>query len=225
MATHSLFSLLILLFLTVLNPSHVAAARLPYSNLRFSNRDSTDSYYTCIAAKRETAALKSSKLGAIKESQIFKQKERSHDFSPEVCAKVISRFPKACVSSFDSGMKAFLQSAIAMIPLAMMWDIKKIRQPKVWVASALKTGVEWAKYSGLYMGGDEFFAKMRNRDDRYNSYFGSALTSAVLRIEEGPLSMIQGFVVGYGFMFALDQVMLSMPQPEEGASIPAQSRR
>lgn len=62
----------------------------------------------------------------------------------------------------------------------------------------------------------------RAKVDRWNSYVGSGLVSALLRMDEGPIGVAQGFVVGVGFFYLIDQMMpnnptLNAPNPNEMA--------
>lgn len=55
-------------------------------------------------------------------------------------------------------------------------------------------------------GGEVLCRSLRDVDDDFNTYIGSGLAAALLRYEDGPLGMLQGFAIGYGFMFAIERV-------------------
>lgn len=76
----------------------------------------------------------------------------------------------------------------------------------MWVKAGAKTGLTWSKIGAFFTAAEIFSLKIRNVDDRINEFIGSGVTSAILRIEEGPLGVIQGFIVGYGFMYAFEEL-------------------
>ena len=63
---------------------------------------------------------------------------------------------------------------------------------KYWLKEGCTVGVEWARISALFSGSEEFCLKIRNKKDRWNSYIGSGMVSAVLRVNEGPIGVVQG---------------------------------
>ena len=59
---------------------------------------------------------------------------------------------------------------------------------------------------------------------------GSGIVSALLRIDEGPVGIVQGFVVGVGFFYVIDQMMpnnpmLNAPNPGEVSAAAKGARR
>lgn len=122
--------------------------------------------------------------------------------------KVVSRIPNSIYLSLKSSTISFVTSCGVLIPVGLVMNINKPKPIDAWLLRGVSSGMEWAKISAFYTGGETFFLNVRGKDDRMNAYLGSAVASALLRIEEGPLGMIQGFVVGYGFMYAIDQLVV-----------------
>jgi hypothetical protein len=56
----------------------------------------------------------------------------------------------------------------------------------------LKVGVEWSRISALFQGSEVLISKLRDKQDRWNSYIGSGILSAALRYQEGPIATLQG---------------------------------
>ena len=90
----------------------------------------------------------------------------------------------------------------------------------------MKVGSEWSRISALFSAAEEFCGSVRDKRDKWNTYIGSGIVSAVLRINEGPVGVAQGifviqiqmplttifyniscsvgFAAGFGFFYAID---------------------
>mmetsp|Transcript_31600 Transcript_31600/g.34545 ORF Transcript_31600/g.34545 Transcript_31600/m.34545 type:complete len:266 (+) Transcript_31600:242-1039(+) len=128
-----------------------------------------------------------------------------------------SRTPLALKETIFSSADSFFNSLLAIIPIGLIYNIKQIRTVKLWLKNGVMTGLEWGKVTAIYAGGETFCKAIRGVDDRQNAYLGSGLASAVLRIQDGPIGMLQGFAIGYVFLIAVDSVLkhtdASVPLP------------
>eukprot|EP01039_Chlorochromonas_danica_P007760 gene7760-8571_t len=123
------------------------------------------------------------------------------------------RLPMALRESLVTSSSSFLQSAVMLIPIGLLLNVQLIRSNVVeWLRKGAAVGVEWSKIGAVFVGGEILCQKLRACDDRLNVYVGSGLSSAVLRIEEGPFGMLQGFLVGYAFMYVIDKFFVETPQ-------------
>ena len=63
---------------------------------------------------------------------------------------------------------------------------------KLWASEGIKVGTEWSRISALFSAAEEFCSGVRAKKDKWNTYIGSGIVSAVLRINEGPVGVVQG---------------------------------
>jgi hypothetical protein len=63
---------------------------------------------------------------------------------------------------------------------------------KLWASEGVKVGTEWSRISALFSAAEEFCSGVRAKKDKWNAYIGSGIVSAVLRINEGPVGVVQG---------------------------------
>jgi len=123
----------------------------------------------------------------------------------------IRRIPVAAIGALKASTKSFISSSAVLIPVGLVMNINKPRPIDAWIMRGAATGIEWAKIGAYFVGGEVMFANLRNKDDRINAYLGSGLTSGLLRMDEGPLGIAQGFAIGYGFMYAIDKFIVDDP--------------
>lgn len=124
---------------------------------------------------------------------------------------VVSRLPRAVGESMVESIRTFVSSTCVLVPVGLVMNANNIRHFKVWMSKGASTGIEWAKISTIFTGTEVFVGRLRNVDDRINAYIGSGTTSAVLRVKDGRLAMVQGFVVGYVFMAVIDTFLSDLP--------------
>ncbi|KAJ1432754.1 hypothetical protein B484DRAFT_429772 [Ochromonadaceae sp. CCMP2298] len=124
---------------------------------------------------------------------------------------VVKRTPVAALRALKTSVKSFTSSCMVLIPVGLVMNINKPKPIDAWIMRGAATGIEWAKIGAYFVGGEVLCANLRNKDDRMNAFLGSGLTSALLRIDEGPLGMAQGFAIGFGFMFAIEQFIVDEP--------------
>lgn len=132
----------------------------------------------------------------------------------ESLAKRVIRMPKEVVITTA---KSFISTAQVMVPIGCMLQIRTLFKdgPKLWVKTGSKMGVEWGVISGAFAGGEAFFAVLRGKQDRWNTYFGSGLASAIMGAKDGPLGVVQGFCAGFAFIYAIDRFL-----PSGGEELP-----
>lgn len=126
---------------------------------------------------------------------------------------MVKRLPSVPLALAKTGGLSFIQTGAVMIPLSMVLKINTLFKSgfKVWIKTGSKMGIDWAVFSGVFAGGVSFFATVRDKDDRWNTYLGSGLASAMTRIKDGPMGVCQGFAQGFAFLYAIDQFL-----PPEG---------
>ena len=143
---------------------------------------------------------------------------------PAEAGKMLRRAPALPVALLKSGGVSFLQTAGVMIPLGLVINVKLLFKvgAKAWLKQGSKLGMDWASISGLFAGGETFFATLRGSEDRWNVYLGSGLASAVMGgAKEGwPMGAVQGFAAGFFFMLAVDQFL----PPEGVPTVPMSAR-
>ena len=94
-----------------------------------------------------------------------------------------------------------------MLPIGLMLKFGCLKEGiKPWIQKGSQLGIEWGTLSAIFSGGESFFANIRQKRDRWNSYMGSGLTSACMRIKEGPKSIIMNFCIGFAFMYVVDMI-------------------
>jgi len=97
-----------------------------------------------------------------------------------------------------------------MLPIGLMLKFGCLKEGiKPWIQKGSQLGIEWGTLSAIFSGGESFFANIRQKRDRWNSYMGSGLTSACMRIKEGPKSIIMNFCIGFAFMYIVDMIVPS----------------
>ena len=114
------------------------------------------------------------------------------------------RLIPAYMQGVKSACQGFISTVAVITPVGMLWHIKHIRTPKVWAGKGYVMGRDWGRTSAFFLGGEVFAEKIRNKKDRWNSYVGSGLGSAALRMDEGPMGMVNGFIFGFGFLYIFD---------------------
>ena len=80
---------------------------------------------------------------------------------------------------------------------------------KVWIQNGSKLGIEWGTLSAIFSGSESFCANIRQKHDRWNSYIGSGMASACMRLNEGPKGIFMNFCVGFAFMYVIDMLVPS----------------
>ena len=80
---------------------------------------------------------------------------------------------------------------------------------KVWIKDGSKLGIEWGTLSAIFSGSESFFANIRQKQDRWNSYIGSGMASACMRLSEGPKGIVMNFCIGFAFMYVIDMLVPS----------------
>lgn len=101
----------------------------------------------------------------------------------------------------------------------LLLNVNMIKDPKVWMKKGVYTGLDWAAIGAYFVAGETFCAKIRNVDDRLNSYIGSGVSAAMLRMKEGPYGIAQGFIVGYAFMYVIDRMVGDTVHPAAGPTM------
>ncbi|RYG96564.1 hypothetical protein EON65_54205, partial [archaeon] len=139
-------------------------------------------------------------------------KSNSSTFITELTT-VLKRTPNALKASTMSAGSSFLQSIVMLVPIGLLLNVQVLPLGwKAWVQKGGAVGLDWSKIGAIYVGGEVLSEKLRNVSDRVNVYIGSGLSTAALRINEGPAGMLQGFVAGYAFMYVLDKFFADSPQ-------------
>jgi hypothetical protein len=126
------------------------------------------------------------------------------DWRREVTGAV-PRLPSAVAGGVKAGCQGFVSTLAIIMPVGMLWHIKTIRTPKAWMGKGFTMGRDWGRTSAFFLGGEIFTEKLRGKKDRWNSYVGSGLGSAALRLDEGPVGMFNGFIFGAGFLYVFDK--------------------
>eukprot|EP01031_Cornospumella_fuschlensis_P035292 gene35292-42760_t len=141
-----------------------------------------------------------------------KSSSRSSTFFSEL--KVfLKRTPGAVKASTIAAGNSFLQSLVMLVPIGLLLNVQVLPLGwKVWLQKGGAVGLDWSKIGAIYVGGEVLSEKLRNVSDRVNVYIGSGLSTAALRVGEGPGGMLQGFVAGYAFMYVLDKFFADSPQ-------------
>jgi hypothetical protein len=116
----------------------------------------------------------------------------------------VGRMPMSVITGAKAACKGFFSTFCLIVPVGLIWHITKVRTPKVWWNTAYSMGRDWGRTSAFFIGGDAFAETLRGKKDKFNSYIGSGLGSMVMRMDEGPWGMAQGFVVGFCFLYAFD---------------------
>ena len=129
---------------------------------------------------------------------------RVPEISIDDMSACVVRLPMATFEAMKSALSAFISTIALITPIGMLWHIKSIRTPKVWIQKGYTLGKDWGRTSAFFLGGEVLSEKLRGKKDRWNRYVGSGLGSATLRIDEGPISMLNGFLFGFGFLYAFD---------------------
>lgn len=108
---------------------------------------------------------------------------------------LLLRLPISFKLSLYSGISTFLSSCLILIPIGLIMNCNKLRPLDAWLFRGVTVGMEWAKISSYYNIGEIFFLNLRNIDDRKNNYLGSGLASALLRINEGKVVIINSIII------------------------------
>jgi hypothetical protein len=115
------------------------------------------------------------------------------------------RLPSALSECVIASATSLSENCAMMIPIGVVGSI--INKPES-VSQVLATGCKWglrmSSYSAIYNGAETFLRTLRATDDGYNRIFGSALSSALYRIPEGPVGVAKGLLTGAGFMGLLE---------------------
>ena len=141
------------------------------------------------------------------------------DDLPLTPIRVIQRLPTAALASGTAAFIAFISTLCMITPVGLLMNIKQITTPKIWLNSAFGMGKNWSKVSMIFSGGEVFIEKIRMKTDRQNSYIGSGLGSAFLATAEGPVAMMNGFLVGYAFMYMFDRMSSSSSESADQLNI------
>ena len=119
------------------------------------------------------------------------------------------RIPLAVADALKASCNAFVSTAVIMIPIGLVLKIALLKTGwKTWITDGSQMGCEWARTSALYVCGESFALKLRGLDDKWNTVFGSGFCGGILRADEGPLGMLQGFAIGAVFMLIINEVQL-----------------
>lgn len=132
--------------------------------------------------------------------------------SPLKLAKgILKRLPFALKQTAIESTRSFVTTFPRIVPIGLILNSNKLPHYKAWIKAGAATGYEWSKMSAVYVGGETFTKFLRGKEDRYNSYIGSGLSSAILARHEGPFKMIQSFAMGYSFMYVIDSIIGRSP--------------
>jgi hypothetical protein len=84
---------------------------------------------------------------AISATEVIKE-----EFHPKGLVGVIKRLPVAIQETFESSLKAFLSTAVILLPIGLIWNIAKWRTLgfKPWIVEGSKLGIEWGRISAVY---------------------------------------------------------------------------
>lgn len=121
---------------------------------------------------------------------------------------LFKRLPLVPVASVMAGLEGFLQTGMIMLPIGMIMNGKVLFKEglKPWCVKGSKLSLDWGKVSALFAGGDKFFVALRGKEDEWNTILGSGLASGLLRVNEGPAAMLQGAMLGAGFVMAFSML-------------------
>ncbi len=109
-------------------------------------------------------------------------------------------------------LESYFSTLMFMIPVGLILKFNKLMQgvgPKRWFTESSTIGLEWARISAIYSGGEKLSSVIRGKDDKWNSILGSGVASGVMRINEGPFAVLNGFVLGCVFVYAINAYMPS----------------
>lgn len=124
--------------------------------------------------------------------------------------KIVSRLPRSLYIGTYVGIESFIQTAVVMLPIGCILKFGLLKQGlKVWFENGSQLGIEWGTLSAVFSGTESFFANIRQKQDRWNSYIGSGVASASMRLNEGPSSVIKNFAIGFAFMYFIDMLVPS----------------
>jgi hypothetical protein len=159
---------------------------------------------------RAVVAAKSAMQQSTQHKHKDKYKDKSVlDMSPADWRREVTgavpRLPSAVAGGVKAGCQGFVSTLAIIMPVGMLWHIKTIRTPKAWMGKGFAMGRDWGRTSAFFLGGEIFTEKLRGKKDRWNSYVGSGLGSAALRLDEGPVGMFNGFIFGAGFLYVFDK--------------------
>lgn len=149
--------------------------------------------------------VSSSKSHIFASLAVAKPQKRVNDLVKEVTG-MIPRLPAAVSSTLVTSGLAFIQTAAFLIPIGLLMKIGMIKDVKGWLLEGSKMGMEWGAFSALFTGGEELCLKLRNKNDRWNSYIASGFCSGYMKMPEGYLGVAQGFVSGVAVMYTIDQL-------------------
>lgn len=133
---------------------------------------------------------------------------------------IIQRIPIALFAGIGSALSAFLSSFLVITPVGLLVNIKQIRTPSLWWQSAYKMGYNWSQISAIFSGGEILVENLRAKSDSTNRYIGSGLGSAMLAANDGPMAMLNGFAVGYAFLYMIDKFTDSNADVNAGRGAP-----
>ena len=120
---------------------------------------------------------------------------------------VAKRLPSAVTKATRAGISGFCSTAALMIPFALLFNINKVSQPRVWWDKSFRMGVDWGRTSACFVAGEMLAKTLRGKEDRWNNYIGSGIGSAATRYAQGPKAMASGFALGFTFMYAFDIIL------------------
>ena len=133
---------------------------------------------------------------------------------------IMQRIPIALFAGIGSALSAFISSFLVITPVGLLVNIKQIRTPSLWWQSAYKMGYNWSQISAIFSGGEILVENLRAKSDATNRYIGSGLGSAMLAANDGPMAMLNGFAVGYAFLYMIDKFTDSGSDVNSGRGAP-----
>ena len=125
----------------------------------------------------------------------------------------ISRIPQAMKESGVSALRAFTSDILILAPIGVIGaTFNKPESVAQVVSSGCKWGMRMSTYGATLAGVEQLCRSVRGVDDIYNRMFGSGVSSALGKREQGVLGVAQGFVSGAAFIYVLDRFLIISPK-------------
>ena len=126
-------------------------------------------------------------------------------------AGLLGRLPALPIVVAAGTLGSFLQTFAVMLPVGMVINSKVLIKEglKPWAIKGSTLGIDWGKVSALFVGGEKLLFELRGKEDRWNQILGSGLASALLRVNDGPVAMLQGGMMGSAFIMVIDMMSVN----------------
>jgi hypothetical protein len=89
------------------------------------------------------------KLANLKKKALFFSKTAISN-QPKSFSQMVSSTPSALKVSAKASLRRFFRNTKAIVPVSLIYHIRDIGSPHIWLSKGVRTGINWSKVSVMY---------------------------------------------------------------------------